>query len=268
MREDMAKVLVERPRVRSRFVPGLCGKGYKTRLRKAMASDDGPPSREPIMRMYNNSPDKHFNEHLGPLRRFLNTHVGRPWANVYSEICRHVDRGNVVQKHILTHLFQYVAVQVEMIDGEPHRLPHERWGFRGGPLRGPNQWYVCPKTGLLKRAKAEARERRRQRRWGLARSPQPEPLVGWVDGERCVCRFPGGEWLLVRVARWVPADERPDAKRAAPTDVLLREDDANRVWRYYGRRVYAVEVRRLRADELERLPVTLPPTLKAPNVVR
>ena len=64
---------------------------------------------------------KFFNEHLSPLRRFLDSNVGRPWDKVYSEICRHVDRGNVVQKHILTHLFDYVVVDTVLIDGEPCR---------------------------------------------------------------------------------------------------------------------------------------------------
>lgn len=268
MRADMAKVLVERPRKRCRFVRGLCGKGYTTHARQALESDDGGPRHEPTMRRYNHSPDKHFNEHLGPLRRFLDSNVGRRWDAVYAEICRHVDRGNVVQKHILTHLFEYVVVSPVLLDGEVYRPQHERWGFRGGPLRGPNCWYVCPKSGLLKRAKAEPRKVRRQRWWGLARPALPERPVGWVDGERCVCRFTGGGWLLVRVAKWVPADEQPGRTRVAPQDVLLQESDPTRVWRYYGWRVYAVQVRPLKMSELKELPVTLPPKLKSPNVVR
>ncbi len=265
MRADMAKVLVERPRVGSRHLHGKSGKGYKARVRRELASDDGSPAREGITRMYHGEL-KHFNEHLGPLRRFLDSNVGRRWDAVYADICRHVDRGNVVQKHILTHLFEYVVVNPQVIGGEVYRPPHERrYSFRGGPLRGPNCWYVCPKSGLLKRAKSEPRKRRRF--WGEP-PPQPERPVGWVDGERCVCRFAGGGWLLVRVVKWVPVDEQPGPKRIAPQDVLLHDSDPNRVWRYYGKRVYAVEVRPLRAGELEELPVTLPPKLAAPNVVR
>src|SRR5207244_2148033 len=99
------------------------------------------------MRRYSGRGDKYFNEHLGPLRRFLHSNVGRPWDKVYSEICQHVDRGNVVQKHILTHLFEYVIVDVEMIDGEPYRKARSRSAYHSNPLRGPNQWYVCPKSG-------------------------------------------------------------------------------------------------------------------------
>jgi hypothetical protein len=267
MRADMAKVLVERPRVGSRHLHGKSGKGYKSRVQREMASDDGGLVREGITRMYKGEL-KSFNEHLGPLRRFLDSNVGRPWDKVYADICRHVDRGNVVQKHILTHLFEYVVVSPVLRDGEVYRPPHERWGFRGGPLRGPNCWYLCPKSGLLKRAKADPRKVRRQRRWGLARPGQPERPIGWVDGERCVCRFSGGGWLLVRVVKWVPADEQPGRTRVTPQDVLLHDSDPNRVWRYYGKRVYAVEVRPLRANELESLPVTLPMAIKSPNVVR
>lgn len=266
MRADMAKVLVERPRKRCRFVRGLCGKGYNTRVRQALESDDGGPCHEPTMRRYNGRGDKYFNEHLGPLRRFLDHNVGRPWDKVYSEICRHVDRGNVVQKHILTHLFEYVVTQVELIDGEPYRPPHERsYWSRGGPLRGPNRWYVCPQSGLLKRAKAGSLKR--LGRWNEP-PPQPQRPIGWIDGKQCVCRARTGDWLLVRVVPWVPLNEQPGLRRVSSHDVLLNDGDPNRVWRFYGRRVYAVQVRKLGRRELERMPVTIPPELKAPNVVR
>lgn len=264
MRADMGKVLVERPRKRCRFVRGLCGKGYNTRVRREMASEDGSPKHEGTMRRYGGRGDKYFNEHLGPLRRFLHANVGRPWDKVYSEICRHVDRGNVVQKHILTHLFEYVTVDVEMVDGEPHARPHTRWGYRGEPLRGRYCWYVCPKSGLLKRAPGEAK--RVLRRW-CDPPPYPEPPVGWVSERECVVRTPEG-WQLVTVVKWVPADEQSGRKRATPRDVLLQDDDMNRVWRYYGKKVYAVAVRTLRQAELKDLPITLPGKLKAPNVVR
>ncbi len=100
MRADMGKVLVERPRFGSR---GGRPKGYKKAVTRGLAAGGGP-TREGMKRPHGHSL-KQFNEHLGPLRRFLDANVGRPWDTVYSEICAHVDLGNVVQKHILTHLF-------------------------------------------------------------------------------------------------------------------------------------------------------------------
>src|SRR6187200_294248 len=103
MREDMGKVLVERPRLKRRSGDSSPGKGYRRQLQKAFQSDDSLPHREGIKRRYSNR--KVFNENLAPLRRFLQSNVGRPWDKVYAEICQHVDRGNVVQKHVITHLF-------------------------------------------------------------------------------------------------------------------------------------------------------------------
>ena len=154
MRADMGKVLVERPRITGwGFSPGPA-KGYRKRLQKCLDSGESPPVREGIKRRYGHA-TKHFNEHLGPLRRFLDSNIGRQWNKVYAEICKHVDRNNVVQKHILTHLFEYVVVNTVLIDGEPCR--GEAYGRSyGQPLRKSDryhQWYVCPKSGLLRKSK-------------------------------------------------------------------------------------------------------------------
>ena len=86
MRSDMAKVLVERPRGGYR----CAGKGYLKDLQRTpieeMRSREGIKARARGNR-------KWFNDHLGPLRRFLLSNVGRPWDVVYSEICRGLARG-------------------------------------------------------------------------------------------------------------------------------------------------------------------------------
>lgn len=262
MRSDMGKVLVERPRSGSRHLHGKSGKGYKKRVRRELVSEDGGPRREGITRMYGDL--KHFGEHLGPLRRFVDANVGRPWDMVYAEISRHVDRGNVVQKHILTHLFQYVVLDVELIDGEPYRKARDRSAYRNRPLRGPHCWYVCPKTGLLRRAKAEPRRKRRQ-------ALTPGRLVAWVSASQFVLQSKGG-WQLVTVRPWPEPSPWGGRNPSAAFDVLFRRAvsswDGDRLPGFYGKKVYAVAVRTLSAGELEDLPVTLPGKLTAPNVVR
>ena len=161
MRADMGKVLGERPRIKS-FGYRPRPKGYKKAISRCLTHGDSPPVREGIKRPYGYH-TKHFNEHLGPLRRFLDSNVGRPWNTVYSEICEHVDRDNVVQKHILTHLFQYVLRHVILIDGT---LCNGEPGHRyGEPLdeRGFASWYVCPKSGLLRRCQRVSRRLRKPR---------------------------------------------------------------------------------------------------------
>jgi hypothetical protein len=191
MRADMGKVLVERPRIKSRRSARGPAKGYRKRLDRCYADDGSPPLREGIKHRYGNN-RKHFNEHLGPLRRFLDSNVGRPWDKVYSEICRHVDRENVVQKHILTHLFDYVVVRTVSIDGEPCRA-ESHWGHRyGEPLRTStrrHRWYVCPKSGLLRKSRYVPRRKER-----------PEPPRTLALNKRQVCVFREGRWELISVA--------------------------------------------------------------------
>jgi hypothetical protein len=270
MRADMGKVLVERPRVRAGFVRGRMGRRYDKSVQQGIASGDGSPKCEGMKRRYHGGAArmKHFNEHLGPLRRFIDANVGRPWDKVYAEISRHVDRGNVVQKHILTHLFEYVVVDVELIDGEPYRKARNRSVHADLPLRGPRRWYVCPKSGLLRRAKAVPRRERRKWRQAFG----PERPAAWVSKTEFVRRGPGG-WELVTVKPWPEPlpwhvrDPRPPA-----FDVLLRtvfsQWESERWARYYGKRVYAVAVRPIGKAELDDLPITLPGQLTAPNVVR
>jgi hypothetical protein len=149
MRADMAKVIVERPR------GGGWGadKGYQRRLRRY--SDD-PPRREVIKARWNRG-SKILNEHLGPLRRYLDRQVGRPWDKVFSEICAHISRNSAVQDHVRDHVAQYVAVHVILVDGVPYSGDGDR--NYGRPLEHLRfrRWYVCPLTGLLRRIKGKRR---------------------------------------------------------------------------------------------------------------
>jgi hypothetical protein len=248
MRADMGKVLVERPRVTGwGYSPGPT-KGYRKRLRKCLDAGDSPPAREGIKRPYGHG-TKHFNEHLGPLRRFLNSNVGRPWDKVYAEICEHVDRGNVVQRHILTHLFQYVVVHTVLIDGEPCRGDAYARGY-GQPLRTTHDrhlWYVCPRSGLLRRSRYAPRGRHR-----------PDPPRRVVLNKTQMCLFVGGQWELVTVGP-LPALYQPqrvyDVVRKRQTGGW--PDDHAEATRFYGKLVYAVARRPLPRTELRAMPIPI-----------
>jgi hypothetical protein len=252
MRADMAKVLVERPRLGGGFRGP--DKGYRQKVREAIAAGDGGPVREGIKaphRLYR----KTFNEHLGPLRRYINSQVGRPWNKVYSEICAHIDRGNVVQKHILTHLFDYVVTNAILIDGEP--CYGEGPGtLYGQPLRESysyNRWYVCPKSGVLKRAQTRPKRDRRRKRSSAA----PEPTFVRVNN-RVQCRLIGGVWELVDLAPLPPPGWR---QSSTAVDVVLsrpvRDLTDSTAKRTYGDAVYAVARRRLRKKELLQYPIPI-----------
>ena len=250
MRADMGKVLVERPRLGRRRAEKWPGKGYRKQLRKCLQTGDSPPQREGIKRAYKHGL-KHFNEHLGPLRRFLDSNVGRPWDKVYAEICQHVDRGNVVQKHILTHLFDYVVTHTVLIDGEPC-CGERSWGHHyGAPLRTydrRDQWYVCPKSGLLRKSKYAPRRYKR---------PEPARVVKLNNKQVCVDR--GAHWELITVALLVKADSRdvPDYERVLQRHINSKFEGNAETAEWFGRNRYAVSRRALSRKDLLGLPIPI-----------
>jgi hypothetical protein len=144
MRSDMAKILVERPRIGH-------SKRYARRGRSCViVDDDGAPLRARAEGRLQKT--KTLNENLAPLKRYLAAQVGRPWDKVYSEIARRLKPTSTVQQHVRDHIEDFVAVRTRMVDGVVH---HQ--GKFGGLAPVANPWghpafFVHPKTGLLKRA--------------------------------------------------------------------------------------------------------------------
>jgi hypothetical protein len=243
----MAKVIVERPRKKG------CAwnkpKGYRRKLRRY--GEDGPPVREGIKACWQGH-TKYLNEHLGPLRRYLDKQVGRPWDKVFSEICTHIDRSNAVQDHVRDHVEDYVITHVILIDGVPcygkggygygRPLHHPQFGYR--------PWYVCPRTGLLRRIKLVGRKRRRQ--------PKLESPPKYIRvSDTLQCRFRGGAWYLITLK---PLPARTDQRhRSTAVDVILNVPVARltavEARQHYGAEVYAVAQRRLGRRELRQYPI-------------
>jgi hypothetical protein len=136
MREDMYKVIVERPR------RGKDGYAAAARLRKAF---DGPMR----LGMRAGYGYRSLNENLAPLRRYLHAQIGRPWNKVFSEICAGIDRRNTVQQHIHQHIRDFIAIEVDVREGQLIDLA-TRWGFRGRGSEISQGLYVDPRTGLVR----------------------------------------------------------------------------------------------------------------------
>jgi hypothetical protein len=229
MREDMNKVIVERPRT------GGGGKYPRAgRDRQRIALEERP--RTEGMRRPWAGGGKSLNENLSPLRRYLASNVGRPWDKVYSEISAHVDRSNAVQAHIWQHIEQYVCVKAEVIDGRVIDLGNRRSWTHWQP-----ELYVDPRTGIL----------RRKKRWRAWRAPsEPPPAPMHPVGENRVARRVDGVWYEIELR---PYDER----RLAAFDVVLKKDasalNQGELQRTYGTAVYAVSKRQLGKREIRRI---------------
>jgi hypothetical protein len=99
MRDDMARVIVERPRIPD----------HRRRKGRDQPLED-LPAHEGMRRPHLlNGEGKTLNENLRPLRRYLDRQVGRPWNKVYADIAANLRVDNTVQQHVRDHLRDFVA---------------------------------------------------------------------------------------------------------------------------------------------------------------
>jgi hypothetical protein len=229
MRDDMAKVIVERPRY---------GRGFKF-PRASVRSGKRPlledlTRREGIRRPWSGN-RKSLNENLSPLRRYLRSQVGRPWDKVYGDICQRINRDSAVQLHVWQHLVEYVCTNPHVIRGDVRsgRL-FGRWGFA---------FFVDPRTGRLRE------NRQYGRRHGHPTQMPPTDRI--VVNDRVEYRLLDGIWYEVQL-------EPVGTLMGHLYDVVLKkrwpELTAQLLRACHGRSVYAVKKRQLNKKEIRRLP--------------
>ncbi len=267
MRPDMAKVLCEEPRHGGFGGKSKPPKGYHKALRKEMESE-APRKHETTSPAgkyggYGGG-QKIFGEHLGPLKRYVLSCVGRKWDDIYSEICQHIDKGNVVQKHILTHLFDYIEKDVRIEDGKIYEaLPTpKRWGKSAYPyVETRKLTYVHPDTGILCRTPTRPRPAKKKNM----------KLV--LAGEKhCYVQDDKGIWWEC----WLDSFRQPEKYKyffthtlkdykpkwiyayryAKEWDVFLRrhvQDGAGILNKTYGKNLYCFKRRQLNKSEIRKL---------------
>ena len=238
MREDMAKVIVERPR-RCAFANNK-PKGYRKRLGRTPPEDW--PHREGMKLRWGNH-TKEFNEHLAPLRRFLDSRLGHLWDDVFAEICQHLRRDSVIQDHVRDHVEDFVTRDVMLVEGRPCYLA----GWQSGRPLWPGQRYVCPRTGRLK--KMPDKRKRPAYRPGF----EWPPPRGIRVSATLQCRRINGLWHVVELRPF------PVLSPKEKWDVVLNRRvtgfDKKLVMQMYGALVYAVSARRLAKRELSQYPI-------------
>ena len=229
MRQDMAKLLVERPR----YGRGLKFQRNAMRAWQRVELEDRP-LHESMKDRWDQSKvaRKSLNENLAPLRRFLRSSLGRPWDDVYGEICERIDRDSAVQLHIWQHLMWEVETDPVKLE---RLFSHALYGWRG-------QFYVDPSTGLLCELKPRSTKRTRR-----ARERRKRRVLG-VDG-RSYARI-DRIWYEVELA------SLPEQGRRA-WDVFLRRfvtsENSPLLCEAYGRRAYAARKRQLNKREIRGL---------------
>jgi hypothetical protein len=131
MRKDMAKVLVERPRLID-----------STEHRGRKLPDELLPKSLGVRRAVREAGGfKQLNENLAPLRRYLERQVGRPWNKVFSDIAANLKSTSTVQQHVRDHINDFVQLH-------PHA---DARVWAGSERRWFQALYVDPRDGILKR---------------------------------------------------------------------------------------------------------------------
>jgi hypothetical protein len=251
MRHDMDKVIVERPRYGSRM--NNDDKGERKRLERAVSNPDLLPPRASSARG-RRAKMKQLNEHLGPLRRFLNSRVGRHWDKVYAEVRQRINPDSVQQMHILQHLVGPIGyVQTDVKAGPEGSFTD----LRGLPLRGG--WFVNPKTGCLERnPQSYLHGGQAKGRWSWAARNNPAVYVE-RDGKHF--REIAGVWYEVELRPVTPplrprplAPRLPDAwPEPQVYDAILRcHPTYGQLRAEHGDYVYAAAKRQISSREIQR----------------
>ncbi|MBU6453750.1 MAG: hypothetical protein KGS72_18365 [Cyanobacteria bacterium REEB67] len=238
MRNDMMKVVVEPARNGSAF---RIAKGEKVRLQR-----EGIDSvqQEGLGRRWEHDDRSAMRDHLTALRRFLQKQVGRPWDEVYSEICSNAPKGSFLGHH-LRELVSYEVSSDVRVAADGVMYGARGWKVYDGDL------YACPETGILK-LKGEGVQRKRNR----YRQRGEHEYIAVDDNHRFV--KVDGLWFFVTLSA-IP----DEAVTARPSDVVLKvpvftlgpkmHASEHRVMRCWGGNFYASAKRQANSREVARI---------------
>jgi len=234
----MHKVVIER----LRWNPGP-GKNR----RRANLPDELLPKSEGMQRPHFNR--KGLTDLLGPLKRWLQSQVGRPWNDVYSEACAVIKPDSIIRAHVKTHLLEFVLRTTFMHEREAWYF--DRWGRACLVLSEQSRWrrfYVHPETGML-----EAIPRKPRSYWEAQKRQEPV-TVQWISN-RLARKQIRGLWFECYF-EVVPVDGRFKAYDHALERVVLRSGLAKHDKQYF----LCVRKRQLSKRELRDLKLRNTPT--------
>jgi len=242
MRKDMSKVIVERPRL------GRSAAGLRPGRTRIVEDDDGEPIRAGrggrAPKREKPQKTKSLNENLNPLRRFLQSAVGRKWDKVYSEISENLKPTSTVQQHVRDHVEDFVAVKTRMQGGKV--VIAQRFGGERSLEEDYHRFYVHPRTGLLRENPHynswKGRWRARQREAEKERAARMRE----IDAKTQLHKLKDGIWWEVRLGK-IGDGREPDVVLAAGLSALPPET-------LYGREnTRAIAKRQLNKAEKKKL---------------
>jgi hypothetical protein len=271
MRDDMFKVIVERPR-------RVNSNAYKGDGRPFRNGEDGPAMLG-MKKGYNDR--KWLNENLAPLKRFLEKQVNRPWDKVYGEVRAAIDARSTVKQHVLQHLENFVAIQTRWeADDKGGRVMVRESGWSGRYVTLEETrlaLFVHPLTGILLRNRRYTNWQTRVTRKRHAEE-QEKLAVRRRISDRVQLHCIDNVWYEITLDVLPPAHEVVQGENGVMTKKTVcdkRWDVARKAWvareptlrvaqpgsnqDLYGcATVYAAVKRQLRSKEIQAYQLTMP----------
>ncbi len=196
MRLDLNKLLCERERHghRSRFKPHRHTKAFTP-----CADEDGDnrPQREGMAYRYGHA-SKRFNENLNPLKGQIRKAAGRKWDAFYSELCSVFDMRSVINAHVLQHLRDFIERDV-LVKDDGKLYARNSYGAEDIPLgKSRAEFYVDPRTGIIRANKQRLTYRQGQRQRAAARAAEEAKVLRRLADDT-VLRKIDDTWFLFDV---------------------------------------------------------------------
>jgi len=251
MRGDMPKVIVQRAR-----------RGARWRRKGRPLRDDDLSLSEVAVKKQDQvrGKTKNLNENLAPLKRYLDSQVGRPWDKVWSEVCANLKPSNTVQQHVRDHVPDFVAIKTSLKDGEV--WVHDRYSLK--PVKESfTKLYVDPKSGLLRRNKHFTGWKKWKQRRRAEEVKARDARMRQVSGNMQLHLLDDGAWWEVMLGPVPKGIEERQTRHGMQRrsfelgvdDVVLRSglSKLGREKLYGGAGVYAVSKRQLSKKEIRAL---------------
>lgn len=163
MRDDIEKVICERPRLGGHYVRK---KSHRRRLNR-IDGETEPKGESMHRRRLYGWQAKEFSDFLEPLKGFLAKSVGRPWSKVYAEMAALLPRDTTTGRHVWQHVRSYVEEHAVFENGRAYN-PRGSGGYRlsgGGKVLpklrelGAGELYVSAHGLLLRYRKKKSDSR-------------------------------------------------------------------------------------------------------------
>lgn len=224
----MKKVIISRPRV-----GGInhCGrrKINAHQIDEFGDFDDGYPRKISAKKdtIYLHGDEKSQTDLMGPLRRYLRKQLGRPWNDVWSEICE--NNKDYMGEHLKMHIGWEVVTDCRFNeDGE--LVSNNGYTFYR------QRFYVDPNTGFLCISKGSSFKRQK-----------PELRIVEMDGMEYYCHE--DIWYRVKTIPY----KKPDRLWYVDFDIFGNVNDYNGFYTRYGKAVRCTWKQQANSKEIKKL---------------